>query len=159
MYHPKRKDKEITDSQVIERILKNGKYTTIALSNNDNPYIVSLSYGYDKENSCLYFHCAHDGDKIEYIKRNCVVCATIIEDRGYIMNDCDHNYSSLIIRGKMLIVDELAEKKHGITVLLNHLEENPAPIRARNIVDDNSYNSVTILKLKIESVVGKEYKG
>jgi len=75
---------------------------------------------------------------------------------------CDNNipyYESLVIRGTMVIVDELAEKKHGLQVILNHLEKDPQPIFDRNIKDDHSYDSVTIIKMNIESIIGKRYMG
>ena len=154
-YHPRRHDREIEDKNEIERILKNGKYVIIAMSKNDEPYVVSLSYGYDSINRSLYFHCALKGQKLEYIKENRKVCATIIEDHGYVKDHCEHSYSSLIIRGEFSVVDEIEEKKHGIEVLLNHLEDNPEPILKRNIINENSYNKVNVLALKISSIIGK----
>lgn len=157
-YHPKRADREITDIQEIESILSNGKYAVIAMANDNEPYIVSISYGYDKENQRLYFHCAMEGEKLEFIRKNENVCATIIEDGGYVKDNCEHLFSSLIIRGKMTIVTDLDEKKHGLDVLLHHLEDDPDPIKARNIKNDSSYDKVVILRLKMDSIVGKRFK-
>jgi uncharacterized protein len=158
-YHPKRKRDEITDDHEINRLLMNGKYVTIAMSKGNMPYVVTLSYGYDKSNNCLYFHCANQGDKLDHIRVNDNVCGTIIEDRGYLETKCDHAYSSLIIRGQMVIVADLEEKRHGLGVLLNHLEKDPKPILERNIKDDKSYDGVTILKLIISSIIGKKHAG
>ncbi len=118
-----------------------------------------MSYGFDEKSNCLYFHCMNRGDKLDYIKKNCRVCGTIIKDNGYIKTKCDHDYASLVIRGEITIVDELAEKKHGLQILLNHLEEDPKPIFERNIKSEASYDGVTILKLNIESIIGKKYIG
>lgn len=156
-YHPRRKRNEILDKTEIDEIILKGNHITIALTKNEDPYIVTLSYGFDKGNDCLYFHCANKGDKIDYIKNNKKVCATIIEDRGYLKTKCAHNYASIIIRGELDIVNDLTEKKHGLQVLLNHLENDPQPIFERNIKDDNSYNGVTILKLSISSKIGKKH--
>jgi len=158
-YHPKRVRNEIIDQSTLIEIIKRGNHITLALTDNDNPYIVTMSYGFDESNKCLYFHCANKGDKLDYIKKNGKVCGTIIEDNGYIKTKCDHDYSSLIIRGNIVIVSELEEKKHGLQILLNHLEEDPKPIFERNIKNDESYNSVTILKVSIESIIGKKYMG
>jgi len=118
-----------------------------------------MSYGYDDNKKYLYFHCANKGDKLDYIKKNCNVIGTIIKDNGYLKTKCDHDYESLIIRGKIFIVESLEEKKHGLQILLNHLEEKPIPIFERNIENDESYKKVTILRLEIESVIGKKYIG
>lgn len=154
-YHLRKKEKEISDKNEINEILKNGKYAIIGFSANNDPYLVTLSYGYDMQNERLYFHCALKGQKIDYLTKNPKVCATVIEDKGYVKDFCEHKYSSLIIRGSIRVVDELDEKKHGLDVLLNHLEENPDPIKTRNIKDDKSYNSVCILCIDISDITGK----
>ena len=158
-YHPKRKRNEILDENEKLSLLKSGNHITIALCNSDIPYIITMSYGFDTEKNCLYFHCANKGDKLEFIKKNSNVCATIIKDNGYLETKCDHDYETLIIRGKTRIVDELSEKKHGLRILLNHLEKVPKPIFDRNIKDDHSYDGVTILRLDMESIIGKKYIG
>lgn len=157
-YHPRRHNREIKDSDEIKRLLKSGKYAVIAMAKENEPYIVTLSYGYDEVNKCLYFHCALKGQKIDFIKINPEICATIIEDYGYQKDQCEHAYSSLILRGDISIVKDLNEKKYGLEILLNHLEDNPAPIMKRNIKNDESYDKVTILRLKIADIVGKKYK-
>jgi len=156
-YHPRRKRNEIIHEAERVALLKNGTYATIALCSENIPYIVTMSYGFDQENGCLYFHCANKGDKLDFIMKNSEVCATIIKDNGYLEGKCDHDYQSLVIRGTLTIVRELPEKKHGLQVLLNHLEKDPQPIVDRTIKNDASYEGVTILKLSMNSIVGKKH--
>lgn len=157
LYHPRRSRNEILDPKVIDGILRKANHVTIALSRDDEPYVVTMSYGFDEGNSCLYFHCANRGDKLDYIKANSRACATVVEDHGYLKTLCDHDYASVVMRGELTIVESLDEKKHALQVLLNHLEENPKPIFERNIKSDASYDGVTILKLAIASKIGKKY--
>jgi len=157
-YHPRRHDKEIVDEVEIARLLREGTFAVLALAKGDEPYIVTLSYGYDAAKECLYFHSAKAGAKLDFIRANPAACATIIEDKGYLPGECEHAYSSLVLRGKLEIVEGLEEKKHGLGVLLNHLEENPEPILKRNISSDSSYDKVIILRLAIASIAGKTYK-
>lgn len=156
-YHPKRRRNEIVGEDEKTALLKWGKYVTLALCAGDEPYIVTMSYGLDEAASCLYFHCANKGDKLDFIRGNPRACATLIRDNGYLPTKCDHDYESLILRGAISIVESLEEKKHGLQVLLDHLEADPRPIFERNIKGDHSYGGVTILKLSIESVIGKKY--
>lgn len=158
-YHPKRKRNEILAEDEKSELLRNGDHVTIALCAGDVPYIVTMSYGYDPESDSLYFHCANRGDKLDFIRKNPNACATLIKDNGYLKTKCDHDYASLIIRGSLGVVTDLAEKKHGLQVLLDHLEEDPRPIFERNIKGDASYDGVTILRLKMDSVIGKKYIG
>ena len=157
-YHMHKKEREITNRTELIDVLKFGKYTTIAMCRNNEPYLVTLSYGYDEKRHALYFHCALKGLKLEFISQNPVVCATVIKDNGYLEDECEHHYRSVVFWGKMYIVKDLEENKHGIDVLLNHLEKNPKPIKARNIKDDSKYDKVGILRLDIEDITGKEGK-
>lgn len=91
----------------------------------NKPYIVTLSYGYDSKTNSLYFHCSPQGLKLDFIKANSLVCATVIEDGGYVVDECGHNYRIVVFWGKMKIVPDNDEKKHGMKVLLNHLENKP----------------------------------
>jgi len=158
-YHPKRKRNEIISEDEKLALLKAANHMTVALCDDNVPYIVTMSYGFDSEHAAIYFHCANKGDKLDYIRKNSRVCATVIKDNGYLDTKCDHDYETLVIRGAMLVVEDLAEKKHALQIILNHLEKDPQPIFERNIKDDHSYDGVTILRMHIGSIIGKKYVG
>lgn len=151
----RRKEKEIIDKNLLYKIIIEGKYITLSMCRESEPYIVSLSYGYDHDKNCLYFHCANEGLKIEFIKTNPLVCATIIKDCGYKMNECNHAYQSIVIRGKLIIIENLEEKKHGFDVLISHLEENPEKMEKKHLNDEKSYVNTCMLRLDIEEISGK----
>jgi nitroimidazol reductase NimA-like FMN-containing flavoprotein (pyridoxamine 5'-phosphate oxidase superfamily) len=154
-YHMQKSEREITEKTVLEEILKHGRFAVIALCRENDPYLVTLSYGYDPMKRSLYFHTARKGLKLEYLKANPSVCATIIEDRGYIMGECAHAYRSVVVRGKMAVVEILDEKKHGMEVMLGHLEIDPDVVRKRSLPDDKAYARAAILKLDILEMTGK----
>jgi nitroimidazol reductase NimA-like FMN-containing flavoprotein (pyridoxamine 5'-phosphate oxidase superfamily) len=72
-YHVRLKEKEIMDQVLLKRILQTTQYVTIAMSRDDIPYLVSLSHGYDEAQHYLYFHCAKEGKKLEYLSSNNIV--------------------------------------------------------------------------------------
>ena len=154
-YHPIKRDQEIKDTNDIQRLLKYGKFMTIAFASGNIPYIVTLSYGYAEEESSAYFHCSPRGMKSDFILNNPEVCATIIQDHGYLMGQCEHEYESLVLRGKIKIVKDKMEKIHGMSVIMKHLEYRPDPIKSRVIESDDVYNRMMILKLEVSSIVGK----
>jgi len=63
VFHIRRKDREITIDNQLKEALKTASYITIALCKNNEPYLVSLSHGYDEKKNYLYFHCASNGKK------------------------------------------------------------------------------------------------
>jgi nitroimidazol reductase NimA-like FMN-containing flavoprotein (pyridoxamine 5'-phosphate oxidase superfamily) len=155
-YHMRRQDRQITDEGSINEMLMNGKFAVIAMCNENEPYIVSLSYGYDKQQGTLYFHTGYDGHKMDFLKKNPNVCATIIQDGGYIQNECGHHYCTVVIRGKMNIVESQEEKKRGIETLIRHLEENPDKM-LKKLEDSNPlFEKTAILRLKIENLTCKK---
>lgn len=67
--HPLRcKDKEIIEDVELKAIQKEAKYVTSAMSLGDEPYLATLSHGYNEEQSCIYFHSAFEGKKVEILK-------------------------------------------------------------------------------------------
>ncbi len=154
-FHLQKKEREIKDIQGILSLIKKGKYTSIAMCRNNEPYIVTLSYGYDEVKNALYFHSRLKGLKYEIIKENPQVCATIIEDKGYIMNECAHAFCSVILWGKMYFVETLGEKKHGMDILLKHLEENPDKIKQESLSNEKLYRNLGIFRLDIMEINGK----
>ncbi|MHA2393727.1 MAG: pyridoxamine 5'-phosphate oxidase family protein, partial [Promethearchaeota archaeon] len=108
-YHMRRVEKEISDKENLIKIVKSRKYTTISLCKENEPYLVTLSYGYDESKNALYFHCSKEGQKIDFIKANPNVCGTVIEDNGY-EDGCGQAYRSVVFRGEMTIVEDIKEK-------------------------------------------------
>jgi nitroimidazol reductase NimA-like FMN-containing flavoprotein (pyridoxamine 5'-phosphate oxidase superfamily) len=154
-YHMHKKERQINNQDELTAILKQGKYAVISMCRDNQPYIVTLNYGYDRDKNALYFHSALKGLKIDFIRYNPNVCATVIEDKGYRMNDCDHKYRSVVFWGKMSIVENLEEKEHGIGVILDHLENTPKIIMERFLKTEERYHNVTILRLDIRELTGK----
>lgn len=150
-----RPNRELAEKADIDRILKEGKFAVISMCRDNEPYIVTLSYGYDSENEILYFHCAKKGLKLDFLNSNINVCATVINDKGYVIDECGHEYESVVFWGDMQIVSDLQEKKNGMRILLHHLEEKDSIIRDKLLKSDEFYSKMEILKLRIKQIRGK----
>ena len=110
-YHLRRTDRQIKDAATLESILLQGKYATLALCRGGEPYVVTLSYGYDRNAGALYFHCAGVGLKTDFVRENPNACATVIRDDGYVHDECAHKYASVVIRGQIEIITDPSEKR------------------------------------------------
>ena len=155
-YHLRKKESEITDLLELKTILKNGKYATISMCRNNEPYIVTMNYGFDELNNILYFHSAVEGLKLLFLETNHLVCATVIQDLGYVVGDCNHRYRSVVFWGKLALIHNIDEKLHGLDVLFTHLETNPENFRNKMLADATRINQVAILRLDISEITGKE---
>jgi len=65
----RRKEKEIKNKDEMIEILKKTKYLTIAMCQDNIPYLVTLTHGYDIKKNTIYFHCAREGKKIDILKK------------------------------------------------------------------------------------------
>lgn len=153
----RRNEKEVTDKEEIFNIIKSGKYTSISLSKENEPYIITLSYGFDLNKNALYFHCAAEGQKIDFVKSNPYVCGTIIEDNGY-KDGCGQAFRSIVYRGTISIVKDIEEKKHGFDILIDHLEKNPEEVKKNLLKSEEVYIKPAILRLDISEMTCKEEK-
>jgi nitroimidazol reductase NimA-like FMN-containing flavoprotein (pyridoxamine 5'-phosphate oxidase superfamily) len=154
-----RQDKEIKDTTEISEILRQGRFATVGLCRADEPYVVTLSYGYDSERNALYFHCAAKGLKLDFIKANPNACATVVDDLGYVQGECSHRYRSVVVWGLMAIVEDLAEKEHAVRVMQDHLERDPELVRRNSPVTTESLEKTGFLRLDIREITGKKSAG
>jgi hypothetical protein len=145
----------LTDKSDIDRILTEGKFAVISMCRDNEPYIVTLSYGYDSKNEALYFHCAKKGLKLDFLNSNKNVCATVIKDKGYVIDECGHEYESVVFWGDMETVNDLEEMKHGMRILLNHLETKEDVRKEAMLKSGDFYPKMEILRLKIKQIHGK----
>jgi len=152
----RRADREITDPGVIEEMLAGGKFATVAMCRADEPYVVTLSYGYDSAGRSLYFHCAKDGLKSEFISANPRVCATIIQDLGYVQKQCKHHYRSLVIRGEIELVEGDDDRWKGLDAMIEQLEEDPGPVKADMRAKTVAFGAALVWRLHIDEVSCKE---
>ena len=155
-FHMRRKDKEITDVEVLKRILKSAKYVTVAMSKENQPYLVSLSYGYDETSNCLYFHCAGEGKKLDYLKANNTVWGQALSDYGYVQGECDHHYASVHFKGKVTFLTEPNEKIHAAQTMMRQLDKNPEQLIAKLNVE--KLKNTQIGRIDIETMTGKKSK-
>ncbi len=156
-YHlTNRPNRELRSHEEINSILLNGKYVVISMCRENEPYIVTLSYGLDLTSHTLFFHSSSKGLKLDFLATNKNVCATVIEDGGYINDECAHEYRSVVFWGEMQIVQNLEEKKHGMSILLHHLEKKDTVIKEKLLKSDDYYSKkMEILKLEIKQIHGK----
>lgn len=140
-FHLRRKDKEVTDERLMKKILKTTKYVTIALSMNNEPYLVSLSHGYDEKKNCVYFHCAREGKKLQYLRSNNTVWGQALLDYGYSEGECTYLYASVHFSGKVTMLENLEEKREALACMIRQIDKNPEilitdlrPERLRNTV-------------------------
>jgi len=153
-YHLRRKEKIMEENEVIQ-VLKRNMILTVALCKNNMPYLVTMDYSFDENDMCFYFHCAQTGKKIDYFLTNPEVWGQILEDDGYILNECSHAYKSVHFKGYVEFIEDITKKKKILSFMIDQFEQNPDPVKAR-FIKDSSMESVMVGKIQIKEIMGKK---
>jgi nitroimidazol reductase NimA-like FMN-containing flavoprotein (pyridoxamine 5'-phosphate oxidase superfamily) len=151
----RRKDREVSDKDVIERIIMKSDVCRIAMANDNIPYIVTMNFGYSPgPDAILYFHCANAGKKLEMIRRNNKVCFEMDTDHELHNGEkgCDWGmkYSSIVGYGEIFFVTEKEEKKKGLDCIMKHYGGE-----GNYLYDDSTIGRTIILRLDIKEIKGK----
>jgi nitroimidazol reductase NimA-like FMN-containing flavoprotein (pyridoxamine 5'-phosphate oxidase superfamily) len=153
-YHMRRADKAIQDEDDLKKILRTTEYVTIALSKDDEPYLVSLSHGYDEEKNCIYFHCASEGKKLDYMKVNDRTWGQAIQDHGYMQAECNHAYATVQFSGRTKFLEDLEEKHRAMVVMIRQLDSDPEKMIKG--LKPESLGSTVIGRIDIDYMTGKK---
>ncbi len=155
----RRSDREIKTNDDLIDILDAGKIIQIAFIDGDEPYIVTLNYGYirNDEKLRLYFHSANEGRKIECIKNNPKVCFTIAVCDPFVRGEkaCSYGmkYRSIVGYGTMRIVESSEERISGLNILMKQYTGKDSWD-----YDDEMVKKTTVSCLEVESISGKRKK-
>jgi len=122
----RRKDREVTNPEEIESILRRCRVCRIAMQDEEGLYILPLSYGYEMDNGrlTLYFHGAKEGRKISAIEKNSAVAFEMDLGGEPFGKEAPCSYGclfeSIIGTGNAVIVTDSAEKIHGLQIIMRH---------------------------------------
>jgi len=151
----RRKEKAIINREDMIEILEHTQHVTIAMCAGNEPYLVTLTHGYDREKNCIYFHSAREGKKIDILSINNVVWGQALVDKGYVQGACDHLYATVHFRGKVTFVGDTKEKEHALTIMIRALDNDP-PSVIREQITAQSVARVNICRIDIDYMTGKK---
>jgi nitroimidazol reductase NimA-like FMN-containing flavoprotein (pyridoxamine 5'-phosphate oxidase superfamily) len=106
----------------IEEFLKVGFWGVMATSLKDEPYGVPIIYGYDEQG--VFYVASGPGKKIQIVEQNPHVTLTVVE-----LEDYGRRWRSVIIYGRVEIVQELGEKLHAFNTLRKQIPRPSARVR------------------------------
>lgn len=157
-YHMRRMDKAIEDPATLRRILGEAKHITVAMCRDGMPYLVSLSHGYDEERDVIYFHCAPEGKKLDYMRANPTVWGQAVLDFGFFdgHDDCRQEFASVMFRGEVSFVEDMEEKLHAFVMTNRQLD---APSEGLQRVLDEHLERATVGRIRMSNLTGKKTKG
>ena len=121
---------EIKDKIVIDDILNNTEYGTLALCNNNIPYSIPINFV--QVNGSIYFHGAKKGKKMSFIKDNSIGSFSVVDSYSIIQSyfsstdnlacPATHFFKSVCMDGDVNIVNEYDEKVLALQSLMLKLQ-------------------------------------
>ncbi len=147
----RRKEREITDPQEMETIIRKARTCHIAMVDGDRPYMVTMCFGY--EPGAIYLHSADGGRKIDVLKKNPTVCVAFEGEHSLIEGKtaCGFgmHYESVLAFGRVRFIEDPDLKRKALDVLMNHY--------ARGSFDypEDTLDKTCLLRVDIEHMNGK----
>lgn len=139
----------------MKKILRETSYVTLALVKDGEPYLVSLSHGYDEEENCLYFHSAPEGKKLDIMRENPIVWGQALMDHGYHKGECSHLYASVMFKGELEFIEDAEAKRHAFKTMVLQLEPEPDSIMD-DMLGSEGIPSTIVGRINIEYMTGKK---
>ena len=149
----RRKDREITDKNEIEKILKEAFVCHLGLTDGDQPYVVPLNYVYAE--GCIYLHCASEGRKLDLIRANNKVCFEMeIVDPNIVKNGeqpCDWGtrFQSVIGSGRAVLLTEPEDKKNALKAIVGRFDDRDLSFHP------GDFSATTVIRIDILEMAGK----
>lgn len=149
----RRKDREITDREIIDSILHEAEICRLAMVDGGEPYIVPVNFGYDGK--YIYFHSAKTGRKIDILKANGTVCfeaetGTAVK-KADMACDWSMKFYCVIGTGKAEFVESFEEKVKALDVIMRKYSQD-----GTFKYDDAQVAKVAVVKIEIKEVTGKK---
>jgi nitroimidazol reductase NimA-like FMN-containing flavoprotein (pyridoxamine 5'-phosphate oxidase superfamily) len=141
------------DRNIIESIIRRASVCRIALSDDGQPYVVPVCFGY--ADNTLYFHSASSGKKLDILERNNAVCLEFDVDHEIVRSEdaCkwSFNYRSVIGFGRAFFVKDLEEKKKALDLIVAHYDYGGRPAE----YPEATLRRTAVVRVEIQSMTGK----
>ena len=102
-----RKNKQMSTEDCVEVLKNETRGVLSVLGDGDYPYGTPMNHWYNEEDGCVYFHCGKLGHRLDALKKHDKV-SFCVYDQGYRREgEWAFNVKSVIIFGKIEIIDDL----------------------------------------------------
>lgn len=151
----RRKDKEITEREVIEEILRENQVGRLGTAVDGVPYIVPMNFVYTEGK--IFLHTHRDGKKVGNILANPRVCFEV--DSGELVkgdDPCNYSwaYRSVIADGRAVILREAEEKLNALRAICEKYALGESHKLTLDVI--NKFKDLWIIEIAIEHMTGKE---
>ncbi len=152
-----RKRKQLSQQDCIA-VLREQTRGVLSVNGDDGyPYAAPINHYYHPEDGCLYFHCGKrpNSHRLDALAASNKVCYCVTEQGTPIPNDWALNVRSVVVFGRMEILDDYDRVVHICTALSRQFTQDEAYIQKEI---DRFAKGTLLLKLTPEHICGKQVK-
>ena len=154
MREMRRQDRKIEYKEAYQ-ILKDGEYGILSMVTTDNS-AYGIPFSYVIIDDSVYFHCALEGSKLDFIRKNNKVSFCVVGKTEVLHSKFSTKYESAIALGEIYEVNDQNEKKKSLIELV--VKYSPAHMESGEKYIDTALHQVNILRLDIKELTGKARK-
>lgn len=121
------------------------------VSKDNTPYGVPMNFVYTNEG--IYLHCALEGQRLDNIVNNDSICFTVVDSVELMPAAFATKYKSAIVFGKIIVVEDIEEKRKGLTAIVTKYSPDFYEAGLRYI--DNAFEKIKVLKIEVSKMTGK----
>lgn len=147
----RRKERQLS-SDAAQALLKKGEICHLAMSAQDEPYLVTLNYGY--RDSTMYYHCAQEGKKVQILAQSPRVCFTVVQRYQLKVAEqaCDFSakYESVVGCGTARFLGDREEKRRALEIIMAQYSSETFAFPDR-VLDKTAVFAIDIEELSAKS--------
>ena len=151
----RRQNRILEDEARIDELLQTSEYGFLSLGTTENGYAygIPISYIFDKEGKCIYFHGAPEGQKLDILKENNKVSFCVVGVTKPIAEQFTTLFESVIVFGKadMNLSDD--EKRKALRLLVRKYSPGHEELGEKYM--DKSWSRTATFKIEIEHITAK----
>ncbi len=150
-----RRERQVADMNEIVKILDKSKVLHLGMVDGDEPYVVPMNYGYimNGDKLTIYLHGARRGRKLDVMRANPKVffeaVCDIVPFEGDVACKYGITYASIMGRGIAEIVEDVEEKKLGLSTLMKTQTGKDFAF------DDKMVSVVSVIKIDVLEYTAK----
>ncbi len=148
----RRAEKQITDQNEIDEVIRQSKVCRLAMTDGDQPYVLPVNFGYAPP--YLYFHSAAQGRKLDILRANPKVAFVFdhLEKIKKHAQACEWGaaFVSVIGEGTAKILSSPEEKTAGLNAIM-------AQYSGRSFeFDPKTLERTAVIQITISNITGKK---
>lgn len=156
MFKEMRRKKQVLTAAECAEILRKGTSGVLAVAGDGGyPYAVPLSYALCDNR--IYFHCAKSGHKLDLIAQNEKASFCVIGQDRVLPEEYTTDYRSVIIFGKIHILEDDAEKRAAIKEIGRKYAPDVSDASLQAEID-GYWKALCVLEMSIDHMSGKKRK-